>query len=66
MTVTRDYTSQTPEGYADLLEACEAALRFFVEHERHAPRGPIPGAAKIKRQLREAIRTAVDQAREDL
>ena len=57
-----DITSVPPpteEANAELLAACERALRWFCDFEEHAPEGLMfGGEATIKRRLREAIRNA--------
>jgi hypothetical protein len=49
----------TPEDHARLLEAVQAALRLLDRIDAHAPEGfAFGGEAKVRRQLRRAIRLA--------
>jgi hypothetical protein len=49
----------TPEDHARLLEAAKAALRYLDDLDAHAPEGfHFGGEAKVRRQLRRAIRAA--------
>ena len=59
--VTATSTVHPPyeEANAELLVACERALRWFCEFEKHAPEGlAFGGEGTVKRRLGEAIRNA--------
>ena len=59
MTATSTVHSPTEEANAELLVACERALRWFCEFEKHAPEGlAFGGEGTVKRRLGEAIRNA--------
>jgi hypothetical protein len=49
----------TPEDHARLLEAAQAVLRLLDRMDEHAPEGfAFGGEARVRRQLRQAIRLA--------
>jgi hypothetical protein len=55
----RETERRDPEDHARLLEAAKAALRYLDDLDAHAPEGfHFGGEAKIRRQLRQAIRAA--------
>jgi len=58
-TLAGDPFAATGNPRTELLEAAEAALRWFDRFDQHAPEGlALGGEAKVRRQLRDAIRRA--------
>ena len=53
----RTVTTEQEEAHDELLVAAKAALRWFELYDEHAPDGwSFGGEAKVRRQLRRAIK----------